>query len=167
MSAAEEKPAWLVTLDQAAHEEDADDVGRETVVFVRDLLLAPESDEEAISRTIEGLRAYYQEHYCQPDDLSWKQDPTFGTGQVVGSVVAHVFSVAPDIPYDDFRHRRLADLVIELKKQAAPIEMGHEVCDLHLLRAVCRRMLTLTAGPPSARLGPDHVERTSRRPLAC
>jgi hypothetical protein len=134
MTTTGEKPAWSVFLDQEEREPDADDVGRETVVFVRDLLLAPEADESATSRIIAAMRAYHKENYCHPDDPWLKIGPSFGTGQVVGSVIWHIFGVVEYVPYDDFRHRRLADLLIELKRQA-PKEINPEVCCLERVAA--------------------------------
>jgi hypothetical protein len=130
MSNSEEKPAWLVFLDQAEHDQDLDFVGQETVVFVRDLLSAPDGEENAIATTIQAMRAYYRENYGQPDDPLLKRDTTFGTRQVIGNVVSHVFDVAPHVPYNDPRHRRLADLIIELKGQALK-EFDPEVCQIY------------------------------------
>jgi hypothetical protein len=64
------------------------------------------------------VQAYYREMYCPPDDPYWKQDPGYGVLQVIGSIVPHVFALAEYIPFDDVRHKRLADLLLGLKEQA-------------------------------------------------
>lgn len=94
-------------------------VGRETFVFLRNLLLAPDDDEHATADAIRGLQAYYREYYCPPDEIHWKEDPSDGDGQVIGATVANVFDVVEQVPLTDGQLKRLADLIIGLKREAA------------------------------------------------
>jgi hypothetical protein len=127
-STSAKKPAWLTPLDDLADE--LGTVGRETAVFVRDLLLAPDEEGDATAKAIHALQTYYRAEFCPPDNLSWQHDPSRGadgTLSVIGTVIPHVFQVVQFVPFNDVRHKRLADLIIGLKK-AAPLEFNPEVC---------------------------------------
>ncbi|AEO69883.1 uncharacterized protein THITE_2131440 [Thermothielavioides terrestris NRRL 8126] len=102
-----------------ANEDDISSVEQKTLSIVRNLLVAPDGTEHATADALEALHAYYRETFCHPDDPSWKRNPARGTIIVAGSAVSHVFDVAAYVPFNDFKHRRLADLVIGLKRNAA------------------------------------------------
>jgi hypothetical protein len=111
-----EDTKWLHCLEEVQKSDLFDEDELKLLVFVRDLLLAPDEDENVTTRTLNAIQEYYRATFFFPDEPSWKKDPGYGSAIVVSALVNLVFQVARSVPYNDVRLKRLADLLIGLKK---------------------------------------------------
>jgi hypothetical protein len=122
-SNSKQRPNWLAELDELSSSRDLDDRDRDALVFVRELLHAPEEDKDVTIKTIHAVQAYYRDEFDSADDLFWKAD----TAQVIGSIGSMVFRVSEFVPFDHVGHKRVGDLLVGLKRSAAH-EFISEVC---------------------------------------
>ncbi|KAK4035035.1 hypothetical protein C8A01DRAFT_18241 [Parachaetomium inaequale] len=120
MSAPDDQPRWLVHIDEQVSKVYMDTAETDMLLVIRDMLLAPDGDENATPNAIQEVQAYYRDNYCPADDPSWKQNPADGIYDVLASLLLQVFDVAGfmSFKFDNIRHKRLADLVIGLERQA-------------------------------------------------
>lgn len=114
------KRPWLTYFDAVyPAKDDRDEVLDETLAFLRALLLAPDGAEDATADSIRAVQAYYRERFYPRNEVYWRQkSPDHGAHTVIGSIVSHVFNLMDYVPFNDIRHKRLADLVIGLRREA-------------------------------------------------
>jgi hypothetical protein len=74
-SNSKQRPNWLAELDELSSSRDLDDRDRDALVFVRELLHAPEEDKDVTIKTIHAVQAYYRDEFDSADDLSGKRIP--------------------------------------------------------------------------------------------
>ncbi|KAK4032408.1 hypothetical protein C8A01DRAFT_41150 [Parachaetomium inaequale] len=120
-SSAQATPSWLTRIDEMAAEivDMTFPIETDTLAIIKKMLLAPGDDSEAVDGAVRDIRAYYSNRLFPPDDSFYRNLPDHGVKDVVGAVVDHVFELAGAIPWRDPAHKRLAHLLIGLKKSAA------------------------------------------------
>ncbi|KAF5604877.1 hypothetical protein FPCIR_730 [Fusarium pseudocircinatum] len=110
-----EVPSWLEFLNESI-EEEGDDFDSEAPSYeiVRDLLVAPEDDDTAVSRAV---TRFYDLYKAEAHELGKLED--HGAGGFLNSIAAIAFEVAPKLWYTNWRHQRIAEFLIAIKNGAA------------------------------------------------
>ncbi|KAF4332553.1 hypothetical protein FBEOM_13652 [Fusarium beomiforme] len=108
-------PSWLEFLNQRI-EEERDELFSEAPSheIVRDLLTAPEDDASAVSQAVTKFFTLYK---SEADQLSKLEEQ--GAGAYLNSISTIVFEVATKVWYTSWKHDRLAEFVIAIKRGAA------------------------------------------------
>ncbi|KAK3309858.1 uncharacterized protein B0T15DRAFT_16321 [Chaetomium strumarium] len=123
-------PAWLAHIDAMASEIVPMTVPLEldTLAIIKKMLLAPADDNDgAVDRAVQELRTYYRTTVSSPDASGGVQDyPAKLVMFVVGAVVDHVFELAKVVDRRDPAHKRLADLLVGLKRSGAAVKFDAE-----------------------------------------
>lgn len=119
---------WLARIDELASEivPMTIPVENDTLGMIKNMLLAPADDTEAVDRTVQEIRAYYATKFFPPDDDFYRNLPDHALRNILGPVVDHVFDLVGAVSRAEIGHKRLADLLVGLKKTAAA-EFDHEV----------------------------------------
>lgn len=121
MNASTDEPKWLLSLDEIRKSGEYTVEELETLVFVRDLLLAPDEDENATTKTIQALQRHYREAFCPEGETWWKEKRDsylFDMSTlVISSITSFVFEAAGSVPFTDIWHKRLADLLYRTQEK--------------------------------------------------
>ncbi|KPM38479.1 hypothetical protein AK830_g8083 [Neonectria ditissima] len=112
------KPSWLTYINQRIEEEE--EIWEDTAHYqiVRDLLLAPDDDDDAVSKAAKKFRDNYVAGFAKYP-VEERQAPEYLAGEEVNSISDIVFEVVPFVPFTDITHDKLANLLIEIKASAA------------------------------------------------
>ncbi|KAF5598126.1 hypothetical protein FPANT_3890 [Fusarium pseudoanthophilum] len=110
-----EVPSWLEFLNERI-EEEGDDFESEAPSYeiVRDLLVAPEDDDTAVSRAVTRFYDLYKAEANELEELEGH-----GAGEYLNSIGVIAFEVAPKLWYTSWRHQRIAKFLIAIKNGAA------------------------------------------------
>lgn len=136
-SLASERPPWLVYVEHRISEEnEQSDSGAIYFEIVRDFLLAPENDETAVPSAIRRFNEHYIAGFAG-EDFGRRQPPEYAAGDILNEISIAIFETAGKIDFTDFRHDRLANFLICLKRYAA-VEFNKEVSSPNLSGVIAR-----------------------------
>ncbi|RBQ76607.1 hypothetical protein FVER14953_00268 [Fusarium verticillioides] len=110
-----EVPSWLEYLNERIQEE-RDELFSESPSYktVRDLLVASEDDDTAISRAVTKFYDLYKAEAGK--GAKWGDH---GAGEYLNTISMIAFEVAPKLWYTSWRHQRIAEFLIAIKDGAA------------------------------------------------
>ncbi|EKJ72935.1 hypothetical protein FPSE_06981 [Fusarium pseudograminearum CS3096] len=112
----EDRPRWLINIENSIKEE-LEEFPSEPRCYeiVRDLLLAPKDNEQAVPDAVDR---FYQ--LCADGaETEQREPPEFGAAFKLNSIAGVVFEVVRDVFYTTLEHDRLTELLIGIKKGAA------------------------------------------------
>lgn len=138
-----EVSSWLEFLNERI-EEERDELFSESPSYeiVRDLLVASEDDDTAISQAV---TKFYDLYRAEADKrVKWEDH---GAGEYLNTIAIIVFDVAPNLWYTSWRHQRIAEFLIAIKNGAAAKyheEVGNIACHCLKFLIVCSRILDLS-----------------------
>lgn len=116
---AADSPAWLYWLEEQIKEEKYDYFGEPTFLeIVRDLLLAVDEDDSAITKAVDRFKKGYVAGFTGKD-AEKRKAPEYDAGLYVHEVSYAVFGAASEIPFTDPKHDKLATFLITLRNSAA------------------------------------------------
>ncbi|RSL94797.1 hypothetical protein CDV31_014161 [Fusarium ambrosium] len=119
LSAASERPPWLSYVeDRITEENEQFDSGAIYFEIVRDLLLAPDDDDTAVSKAIKRFNENYVAGFAG-EDFGRRQPPEYAAGDILNEISIAVFETVGKVSFTDIRHDRLANFLIGLKRDAA------------------------------------------------
>ncbi|RSL42673.1 hypothetical protein CEP54_015402 [Fusarium duplospermum] len=99
LPAASEKPPWLSYVeDRIAEENGQFDSGAIYFEIVRDLLLAPDNDDSAVSKAIKKLNEHYVAGFAG-EDFGRRQPSEYAAGDVLNEISIAVFETDPQFVY--------------------------------------------------------------------
>ncbi|CVK84829.1 uncharacterized protein FMAN_01756 [Fusarium mangiferae] len=110
-----EVSSWLEFLNERI-EEERDELFSESPSYeiVRDLLVASEDDDTAISQAV---TKFYDLYRAEADKrVKWEDH---GAGEYLNTIAIIAFDVAPKLWYTSWRHQRIAEFLIAIKNGAA------------------------------------------------
>ncbi|KAK7424333.1 hypothetical protein QQX98_000601 [Neonectria punicea] len=112
------EPSWLKYLSKCI--KDDEEQGEDTTHFqiVRDLLLAPDDDDSAVSKAVDRFRDDYVAGFAE-EDFGGRMAPEYDAGLVLNSLAVTVFEVVNFVSFTDIKHDKLANLLIGIKATAA------------------------------------------------
>lgn len=143
-----EKPVWLLRLEKFAkritdrshpnsHQEEETGI----LMLVGEMLASLEHDKEAAARCADAIREYYTAFMLRSGNidhsrlelldghiLSLKQLEDHAIGWTVCAVAGMVFRISKHIKPANPNHKRLADVLIEIKKKRHTGPWDDEVC---------------------------------------
>ncbi|KAJ9150781.1 hypothetical protein NKR23_g3411 [Pleurostoma richardsiae] len=96
---ASRKPRWLTYMTDEI-ESDADDVERDFIEIMRDMLLAPGDQETAASDAVQKVREYYNTHYTD-DRRTWRLQKDHATWGLLNTLSTYAFELVSQIPVTD------------------------------------------------------------------
>ncbi|KAF4956019.1 hypothetical protein FGADI_4192 [Fusarium gaditjirri] len=109
-----EVSSWLEFLNENI--EERDELFSESPFYeiVRDLLVAAEDDETAVSRAVSKFYDLYK-----ADVGKFNKSEGHGAGEYLNSIAVIGFEVAPKLWYTNWRHERIAEFLIAIKSGGA------------------------------------------------
>lgn len=111
-----DRPRWLVHIEETI-EEERDELASESPYYeiVRDLLLAPEDDSNAVSQAISRFYGLYAAG--AEDEI--RKPPEYSAGHKLNSIASIAFETAAEVLFTTYQHDRLVELLIGIKEEAA------------------------------------------------
>jgi hypothetical protein len=111
-----DRPRWMVHIEETI-EEERDEFASESPYYeiVRDLLLAPEDDSNAVSQAISKFYGLYAAG--AEDEI--RKPPEYSAGHKLNSIASIAFETAADVLFTTYRHDRLSELLFGIKEEAA------------------------------------------------
>ncbi|KAM0296152.1 hypothetical protein ACHAPM_010408 [Fusarium culmorum] len=111
----EDQPRWLTNIENNIKEE-LEEFPSEPRYYeiVRDLLLAPKDNEQAVPHAVDR---FYQ-LYADGAETEQREPPEYGAAYKLNSIADVVFEAVRDVFYTTLEHDRLAKLLIGIKKGA-------------------------------------------------
>lgn len=107
-------------MDQCIKEEKEDYFGdAPPFEIVRDLMLAPAEDGNAVTKAVQRFHESHLERFSG-ERFRIPKPPEYGTGHYLNSFAMTVFETAHYLLFTDPKHDRLADFLIAIKESAAP-----------------------------------------------
>ncbi|EMT61140.1 hypothetical protein NOF04DRAFT_9269 [Fusarium oxysporum II5] len=108
-------PSWLKFLDERI-EEERDGLFSESPSYeiVRDLLVASEDDDTAVSQAVTKFYDLYKAEAGRQSKM-----PDHGAGYYLNTISLIAFEVAPKVWYASWRHDRITEFLIAIKDGAA------------------------------------------------
>ena len=132
-----DRPPWLIHIEgRIAEENEQLDSGAIYFEIIRDLLLAPDSDDTAVTKAIKRFNEHYVAGFAG-EDFGRRQPPEYDAGDILNEISMAVFETVGKVPFTDIRHDRLANFLIGIKRDAAD-EFGKEVSSLNFLTIIVR-----------------------------
>ncbi|KAJ4171448.1 hypothetical protein NW754_013216 [Fusarium falciforme] len=117
--ATSDRPPWLAHVeDRIAEGNEQFDSGAMYFEIIRDLLLAPDSDDTAIPKAMKRFHEHYVAGFAGKD-FGRRQPPEYAAGDVLNEISIAVFETVGKISFTDIRHDRLANFLIGIKRDAA------------------------------------------------
>lgn len=112
-------PAWLDFIENIITEE-KDDYFGDSVPFeiIRDLLVAPDEDDSAITTAVESVQKDYVAGFSGKGAEN-KKSPEYDAGIYLNEISRGVFGCVCRMLYTDTKHEKLAAFLIALKNSAA------------------------------------------------
>ncbi|CAF3500825.1 unnamed protein product [Fusarium graminearum] len=112
----EDRPRWLINIENSI-KEDLEEFPSEPRYYeiVRDLLLAPKDNEQAVP---DAVTRFYQ-LYGDGAETEQREPPEYGAAYKLNSIADVVFEAVRDVFYTTLEHDRLAEFLIGIKKGAA------------------------------------------------
>ncbi|KAF5001632.1 hypothetical protein FGRMN_938 [Fusarium graminum] len=111
-----DRPSWLVHIEEKI-EEEREEFRSESPYYeiVRDLLLAPEEDKNAVSQAI---HKFYGLCTTEAED-EIRGPPEYSAGHKLNTIASIAFETADEVFCTSYQHDRLAELLIGIKREAA------------------------------------------------
>lgn len=112
----EDRPRWLINIENSIKEE-LEEFPSEPSYYeiVRDLLLAPKDNEQAVP---DAVTRFYQ-LYGDGAETEQREPPEYGAAYKLNCIADVVFEAVRDVFYTTLEHDRLAEFLIGIKKGAA------------------------------------------------
>ena len=127
-----DRPSWLIHVeDRIAEENEQFDSGAIYFEIIRDLLLAPDSDDTAVPKAIKRFNEHYVAGFAG-ENFGKRQPPEYAAGDILNEISIAVFEIVGKVSFTDIRHDRLANLLIGIKRDATD-EFNKEVSSLNSL----------------------------------
>ncbi|KAH6890275.1 hypothetical protein B0T10DRAFT_315059 [Thelonectria olida] len=113
------KAPWLEHIEKLIEEdkENSPEPEEDFLVIVRDLLLAPDDDDNAVPAAIEAFKEFYLEGSIW-ENVESREPPEYGAGGFLNSIANAVFEGVDRVPFTTPRHDRLANFLIGIKASA-------------------------------------------------
>ncbi|KAF5672783.1 hypothetical protein FHETE_3617 [Fusarium heterosporum] len=111
-----DRPSWLIHIEERI-EEERDEFPLECPYYeiVRDLLLVPKEDNNAVSQAIHK----FYDVYTTEAENEIRRRPEYSAGHKLNTIASVTFETADEIFYTTYQHDRLAELLIGIKREAA------------------------------------------------
>lgn len=130
-----DRPPWLIHVEgRIAEENEQLDSGAIYFEIIRDLLLAPDSDDTAVPKAIKRFNEHYAAGFTE-EDFGRRQPPEYAAGDILNEISIAVFETVGKVSFTDIRHDRLANFLIGIKRDAA-VEFNKEVSSLNSLTII-------------------------------
>ena len=119
----EERPSWKARVTELEKEivspKDPNeiDANKDILMILAKMLAVPRSDHEAAIRCADEIRAYYTALMLRPEDNKYKGFDDHAVAYIVGAVLGHVHRISENVLPTEPNHKRLADVLIEIKKK--------------------------------------------------
>ncbi|UPK95267.1 hypothetical protein LCI18_006202 [Fusarium solani-melongenae] len=114
-----DRPPWLIHVEgRIAEENEQFDSGAIYFEIIRDLLLAPDSDDTAVPKAIKQFNEHYVAGFAG-EDFGRRQPPEYAAGNILNEISIAVFETVGKVSFTDIRHDRLANFLIGIKREAA------------------------------------------------
>ncbi|KAM6510643.1 hypothetical protein FSOLCH5_011088 [Fusarium solani] len=114
-----DRPPWLIHIeDRIAEENEQSDSGAIYFEIIRDLLLAPDDDDTAVSKAIKRFNEHYVAGFAG-EDFGRRQPPEYAAGDILNEISIAVFGTVGKVSLTDIRHDRLANFLAGIKRDAA------------------------------------------------
>lgn len=118
-AAAPSSPPWLDYLEQSIKEEKEEHFGDAAPFeIVRDLMLAPAEDGDAIAKAVQRFQESYVCSFLAHERRK-EQGPEYGAGAYLNSLAMTIFETVDYLCFTDPKHDRLANFLIAIKASAA------------------------------------------------
>jgi len=119
---------WITYLEERLADKTLEAEEKHIIGLLQTMLLAAEvleNDVDPVADAIQGIGAYYTTQYNEPYTL-WKLQPDNGVELMIDMISTYAFELSINIPFENIRHKRLADMLIHLKT-TAPLFFNPEV----------------------------------------
>jgi hypothetical protein len=130
----EEKPSWKARVTELEKEivppKDPNeiDANKDILMILAKMLAVPRSDHEAAIRCADEIREYYTALMLRPEDNKYKGFDDHAVAYIVGAVLGHVHRISENVLPTEPNHKRLADVLIEIKKKRRTGPWDATVC---------------------------------------